>query len=51
GSSSVNEYTLHFRTQTAASGWNEIALLGTYRQGLNPEIRAAMVLYDDSIRL
>ncbi|KAL0172285.1 hypothetical protein M9458_032596, partial [Cirrhinus mrigala] len=47
--SSVNDYTLHFRTLVAAGGWNEIALLGTYRQGLNPDIRAVMALYDDSI--
>ncbi|KAL0192225.1 hypothetical protein M9458_010521, partial [Cirrhinus mrigala] len=51
GTSSVNDYTLHFRTLVAASGWNEVALMGTYRQGLNPEIRAAMALYDDSIGL
>ncbi|KAL0148369.1 hypothetical protein M9458_056349 [Cirrhinus mrigala] len=46
GSSSVNEYTL-----AAASVWNEVALLGPYRQGLNPEIRTAMALYNDSIGL
>ncbi|KAL0186716.1 hypothetical protein M9458_018386, partial [Cirrhinus mrigala] len=51
GSSSVNEYTLHFRTLAAASGWNEVALLGAYRQGLNPDIHAAVALYDDSIGL
>ncbi|KAI2655851.1 Transposon Tf2-8 polyprotein [Labeo rohita] len=51
GTSSSNEYTLHFRTLAAASGWNEVALLGTYRQGLNLEIRADMALYDDSIGL
>ncbi|KAL0163719.1 hypothetical protein M9458_039472, partial [Cirrhinus mrigala] len=51
GTSSVNDYTLRFRTLAAASGWNETALLGAYRQGLNPEIRAAMALYDDSIGL
>ncbi|KAL0146621.1 hypothetical protein M9458_057961 [Cirrhinus mrigala] len=51
GTSSVNDYTLCFRTLAAASGWNETALLGAYRQGLNPEIRAAMALYDDSIGL
>ncbi|KAI2647695.1 Transposon Tf2-11 polyprotein [Labeo rohita] len=38
-------------TGTLTSGWNEVALLGAYRQGLNPEIRAAMALYDDSIGL
>ncbi|KAI2646181.1 Transposon Tf2-8 polyprotein [Labeo rohita] len=51
GFSSVNDYTLRFRTLAAASGWNKTALLGAYRQGLNPEIRAAMALYDDSIGL
>ncbi|KAL0152234.1 hypothetical protein M9458_051957, partial [Cirrhinus mrigala] len=51
GSSSIHDYTLHFRTLAAASGWNEISLLGAYRQGLNPEIRAAMAIYDDSIGL
>ncbi|KAL0147085.1 hypothetical protein M9458_057609 [Cirrhinus mrigala] len=43
--------TLHFRTLVAANVWNETALLGAYRQGLNPDIRAAMALYDDSIGL
>ncbi|KAL0146555.1 hypothetical protein M9458_058186 [Cirrhinus mrigala] len=32
-------------------GWNEIALLGAYPQGLNLEICAAMAIYDDSIGL
>ncbi|KAL0149885.1 hypothetical protein M9458_054816 [Cirrhinus mrigala] len=49
GTSSVNHYTLHFRTLAAASGRNEKALLGAYRQGLSPDLRAAMALYDDSI--
>ncbi|KAL0154173.1 hypothetical protein M9458_050520 [Cirrhinus mrigala] len=49
GTSSVTEYTLQFRT--LAAGWNETALLGAYRQGLNSDIRAAMALYDDSIGL
>ncbi|KAL0199210.1 hypothetical protein M9458_007750, partial [Cirrhinus mrigala] len=49
--SSVNEYTLHFRTLEVASSWNEVALLGAYWQGLNPEIHTAMALYDDSIGL
>ncbi|KAI2667222.1 Transposon Tf2-11 polyprotein [Labeo rohita] len=51
GTSSVNHYTLHFRMLAVASGWNEKALLGAYRQGLNPDLRAAMALYDDSIGL
>ncbi|KAL0159061.1 hypothetical protein M9458_047137, partial [Cirrhinus mrigala] len=48
---SVNDYTLRFHMLVGASGWNKIALLCDYRQGLNPEIRAAMALYDDSIGL
>ncbi|KAI2654647.1 Transposon Tf2-11 polyprotein [Labeo rohita] len=51
GTSSANHYTLHFRTLAAASGWNEKALLRAFRQGLNPDLRAAMALYDDSIGL
>ncbi|KAL0192536.1 hypothetical protein M9458_010832, partial [Cirrhinus mrigala] len=51
GTTSVNDYTLYFRTLGAASSWNETALLGAYRQGLNPDICAAMALYDDSIGL
>ncbi|KAL0187601.1 hypothetical protein M9458_014700 [Cirrhinus mrigala] len=51
GTSSVNKYTLHFRMLVAASDWNEVALLGAYQQGLNPEICSAMALYDDSIGL
>ncbi|KAL0195461.1 hypothetical protein M9458_009033, partial [Cirrhinus mrigala] len=34
GKSPVNQYTLHFRMLAAASGWNEKALLGAYRQGI-----------------
>ncbi|KAL0195462.1 hypothetical protein M9458_009034, partial [Cirrhinus mrigala] len=45
------EYTFHFRTLAAASGWNEISLLGAYQQGLIPDICAALVIYDDNIRL
>ncbi|KAL0186183.1 hypothetical protein M9458_017853, partial [Cirrhinus mrigala] len=51
GNSMIHQYTLHFRTLVAASGWNETALLGAYRQGLNPQIRSAMALYDGSIGL
>ncbi|KAL0150983.1 hypothetical protein M9458_053710 [Cirrhinus mrigala] len=51
GNSMIHQYTLHFRTLAAASGWNETTLLGAYRQGLNPRICSAMALYDDSIGL
>ncbi|KAL1279626.1 hypothetical protein QQF64_026299 [Cirrhinus molitorella] len=51
GSSSIQDYTLHFRTLAAASGWDGVALLGAYRHGLNSNIKAAMAFYDDSIGL
>lgn len=44
-------YTLRFRTLTASGGWNEVALLLAYQQGLWPAIRWQMVLTDDSIGL
>ncbi len=51
GTSSTHEYTLQFRTLVATSGWNEEALLGAYRQGLDTSIRAQMVIFDDSVGL
>ncbi len=47
--SSIHEYTLRFRTLAASSGWNEVALLSTYRQGLNPALHQQMSIYDDSV--
>ncbi len=47
--SSIHEYTLRFRTLAAGSGWNEVALLSTYRRGLNPALRQQMSIYDDSV--
>ncbi len=49
GTSSTDDYTLHFRTLVATSGWNEAALLSAYRQGLDPRIRSQMAIYDDSV--
>ncbi len=51
GSSTTSDYTLQFRTLAASSGWNEAALLSAYCHGLNPNIRAAMSIYDDTIGL
>ncbi len=51
GTSSTHEYTLQFRTLAATSGWNEAALLGAYRQGLDPSIRAQIAIFDDSVGL
>ncbi len=51
GSSTTSDYTLQFRTLAASSGWNEAALLSAYRHGWNPNIRAAMSIYDDTIGL
>lgn len=35
----------------ATSDWNEVAFFSAYRQGLNPRIRAAMSIYDDTVGL
>ncbi|KAK3520536.1 hypothetical protein QTP70_025774 [Hemibagrus guttatus] len=47
----IHDYTLHFHTLAASSGWNEVALLSAYRRGLNPKIRQQMAIYDDSMGL
>ncbi|ROL50881.1 Retrotransposon-derived protein PEG10 [Anabarilius grahami] len=51
GKMSVNEYALQFRTLAARSGWNEQALLTTYRQGLDPRVRLHLAAYEDTIGL
>ncbi len=51
GTSSVSAYTLQFRTLAASCGWNETALLTAYRQGLAPQIRAQMAVYEDNMGL
>ncbi len=51
GDSSASDYTLQFRTLAASCGWNEAALLTAYCQGLDPQIRAQMAIYDDNIGL
>ncbi|KAL0153973.1 hypothetical protein M9458_050730, partial [Cirrhinus mrigala] len=51
GSASVQEYSIQFRTLAASSGWNEQALLTTFRQGLEPHIRLMLAPHDDSIGL
>ncbi|KAK3570829.1 hypothetical protein QTP86_027643 [Hemibagrus guttatus] len=51
GSLTVSDFALQFRTLAAASGWNEQALITTYRQGLNPRIRLHLAAYEDSIGL
>ncbi|KAK3569927.1 hypothetical protein QTP86_007483 [Hemibagrus guttatus] len=47
----IHDYSLHFRTLAASSGWNEVALLSAYRRGLNSKIQQQMAIYDDSIGL
>ncbi|XP_048059303.1 uncharacterized protein LOC125275953 [Megalobrama amblycephala] len=47
----VNEYALQFRTLAASSGWNEQALITSYRQGLDPRVRLHLAAYKDSIGL
>ncbi|CAM4706099.1 unnamed protein product [Leuciscus chuanchicus] len=49
GNSSVSDYALRFRTIAASSGWNEIALMTAYRQGLNSDICLQLAIYDDTI--
>ncbi|ROL43550.1 Retrotransposon-derived protein PEG10 [Anabarilius grahami] len=49
GKMSVNDYALQFRTLAARSGWNEHALLTTYRQGLDPQVRLHLAAYEDTI--
>ncbi|KAK3507987.1 hypothetical protein QTP70_009351 [Hemibagrus guttatus] len=41
----------YHRTLTAASGWNEQALITTYCQGLNPRVRLHLAAYKDSMGL
>lgn len=47
----VSMYALRFRTLAAASGWNETALITAFRQGLNPQVKQLMVVYDDCMGL
>lgn len=51
GPMSVSEFSLKFRTLSAASGWNERSLITTYRQGLNPHLWLHLSAYDDNISL
>lgn len=51
GTSSTSDYTLQFCTLLVTSGWNKATLLSTYRQGLDPCIRAQTVIYDDTMGL
>ncbi|KAI2662149.1 Transposon Tf2-9 polyprotein [Labeo rohita] len=48
GTMSIQEYFLKFRTLAAASGWNEQALITTYRLGLEPKLRMQLAAHDDS---
>ncbi|KAL0168612.1 hypothetical protein M9458_036834, partial [Cirrhinus mrigala] len=47
GTMSIQEYSLKFRTLTAASGWNERSLLTTYRLGLEPKLHLQLAAHDD----
>ncbi|ROL50103.1 Retrotransposon-derived protein PEG10 [Anabarilius grahami] len=50
-SMSIYDYALQFRTLAAISGWNEQALITTFRQGLEPRVRLHLAAYEDSISL
>ncbi|KAK3548348.1 hypothetical protein QTP70_010579 [Hemibagrus guttatus] len=45
------EHFKEFRTLAAASGWNEQALITTYRQGLDPRVQLHLAAYKDSTGL
>ncbi|ROL47168.1 Retrotransposon-derived protein PEG10 [Anabarilius grahami] len=49
GSMSIYDYALQFRMLAAISGWNEQALITTFRQGLEPRVRLHLAAYEDSI--
>jgi len=51
GTMTVNDYAIKFRTLAASSGWNEQALLTTYRQGLDPRVQLRLAAYEDTIGL
>ncbi len=51
GTSLVSMYTQQLQTLAASCGWNETALLTAYRQGLDPQIRTQMAIYDDNVGL
>lgn len=48
---SIQDYSLKFRTLAAACGWNELSLLTTYCQDLNPQLRLHLATYSDTIGL
>ncbi len=47
----IQEYTIHFRTLAASSGWNETALLSAYRRRLNPKLRQQTSIFEDAVGL
>ncbi|ROL48428.1 Retrotransposon-derived protein PEG10 [Anabarilius grahami] len=51
GTMSIYDYALQFRTLAAVCGWNEQALITTYRQGLEPRVRLQLAACEDTIGL
>ncbi|ROL54940.1 Retrotransposon-derived protein PEG10 [Anabarilius grahami] len=51
GAMSIYDYALQFRTLAAICGWNEQALITTYRQGLEPRVRLQLAACEDTIGL
>ncbi|MGL5100984.1 MAG: hypothetical protein ACRC6N_00050 [Plesiomonas sp.] len=51
GADIVQDYTIHFCTLVATSGWNDQALITAYRQGLEPSLRLHLAVADDSLGL
>ncbi|ROL53441.1 Transposon Tf2-6 polyprotein [Anabarilius grahami] len=51
GTMSIYDYALQFRMLAAVCGWNEQALITTYRQGLEPRVRLQLAACEDTIGL
>ncbi|ROI96427.1 Retrotransposon-derived protein PEG10 [Anabarilius grahami] len=49
GTMSIYDYALQFRTLAAVCGWNEQALITTYRQGLEPRVWLQLAACEDTI--
>ncbi|KAK1795112.1 hypothetical protein P4O66_010292, partial [Electrophorus voltai] len=51
GNRSMSDYTHEFHTVAAGSGWNNAALLLTFRNGLNTEVLHELACWDDEFNL
>lgn len=51
GSRSVAEYALEFRTLAAEAGWNEVALRGSFYNGLSDQLKDELSLREEPATL